>query len=341
MSSPQRRSTFLVLLLCTGGLGASCPKSTITVPVADPYTHPDVLLDVHFAQGPILTVTPAGNVPQVPPPLDANEEISLVGLCTDNDSGCRNIEIFAEATKTNTNGSVIPAVPGPVAENLDPNAVPGGTAGQKRNASVKLSMAQLRGTAGLKLDVSARATNAHNDQWYTKKVSLFWTRQAPLELPDCPRFFGSVRAAVLDSRRVTLALQNAKAANPARTTFVVGFVEPPNPNTQHAWRLDIEETNIPPTFAIFKLADATGWDRELLTVDSRNHCNAAGTLLKAARNSASTEASVASNDTTTLVLRAPNTGLGAFGMRDVAVFNEATFWPAFGGKKTTITWVHF
>ena len=223
MNPPHRRLTLLVLLLCTGGYGASCLTGTppISVPTPDPHTHPDVVLDVHFAQGQILTVTPAANVPEVPPQLGANGEISLVALCTDNDSGCRNIEIFAEATTTNANGSVVPAAPGPaVAENLNPNATPGGTASQKRNASIKLSVAQLRGTsAGLKLEVSARATNAHNEQWNTKQVSLFWSHQAPLTLPNCPRFFGSVRAAVLDSRVVTIALQNAKAADPGKTTL--------------------------------------------------------------------------------------------------------------------------
>lgn len=336
MSSPYYRLTLLVLLLCTGGLGASCPKSTITVPVPDPHTRPEVVLDVHFPQGPILTVTPTANVPEVPPHLGANDEISLVALCTDNDSGCRNIEIFAEATTTNTNGSVVPAVPGPaVVENLDPNAAPGGTAGQKRNASIKLSVAQLRGAfAGLKLDVSARATNAHNDMWNTKKVSLFWSQQRPLKLPNCPRFFGSVRAAVLDSRVVTIAIQNARAADPAKTTFLVGMQEPLAPRS---WLLEITDAPIAPTSAIFELVDATGWDRELLTVNSGD-CNATGTTWPAARNSTSGDLTVDSSTTTTIVLREPNTGLGAYGMRDVAVFNEATFWPAFGGKKTKITW---
>jgi hypothetical protein len=343
MSSSQRRLPLLVILLCTVGYGASCPPGTppFTVPTADPHTHPDVVLDVHFAQGQILTVTPAASVPEVPPQLGANDEISLVALCTDNDSGCRNIEIFAEATTTNSNGSVVPAAPGPaVAESLDPNATPGGTASQKRNATVKLGVAQLRGaSAGLKLDVSARATNSHNDQWNTKKVSLFWSHQAPLALPDCPRFFGSVRAAVLDSRAVTVDLQNLKAANPAKTSFKIGIQEPPPPNTRYILRLDIEETNLPPTSATFKLVDETGFTRDLLTVDSRN-CTAAGTLLQAAMNSSSGDLTVDSSTTTTIVLREPNTGLGAYGMKDAMVWNEATFWPAFGGKKTTITWVH-
>jgi hypothetical protein len=336
MSSPHRRPTLLVLLLCTGGLGASCPTSTITVPLADPYTHPDVVLDVHFAQGPILTITPA-NAPPVAPQLGANEEISLVASCTDNDSGCRNIEIFAEVTATNTNGSVVPpAVPGPpVAQSLDPNAAPGGTAGQKRNTSVKLSVAQLRGTAGLKLHVWARATNAHNEQWLTKKVSLYWTDQAQLQRPDCPRFFGSVKAVVLDSRLVTIGIQNARAADPARTIFKVGLQEPLAPRS---WLLEITEAPIAPTSATFELVDETGWNRELLTVDSRNHCNVAGTTWPAAANSSSGDLTVDSSTTTTIVLREPNTGLGAYGMHDVAVFNEATFWPAFGGKRTKITW---
>jgi len=69
------------------------------------------------------------------------------------------------------------------------HATPGGTASQKRNVSLKLSVPHLRGTfAGLKLDVSARATNAHNEMWNAKKVSLFWSRQAPLTPPPCPSF---------------------------------------------------------------------------------------------------------------------------------------------------------
>src|SRR2546422_1224665 len=133
---------------------------------------------------------PTGNTPLVPTQLNGNDDISLVALCTDNDSGCRNIQIFADATTNNADGSVAPSAPGPpVAENLDPNATPGGTASQKRNVSIKLSVPQLRGTfAGLKLDVSARTTNAHNEMWNTKKVSLFWSRQAPLTPPPCPRF---------------------------------------------------------------------------------------------------------------------------------------------------------
>jgi hypothetical protein len=61
--------------------------------------------------------------------------------------------------------------------------------------------------------------------------------------------------------------------------------------------------------------------------------------LQAARNSSSGELTINSSTTTTIVLREPNTGLGAYGMKDAVVWNEATFWPAFGGKKTTITWL--
>jgi len=58
---------------------------------------------------------PTGNTPLVPTQLNGNDEISLVALCTDDDSGCRNIEIFADTTTNNANGSVAPSPPGPPA----------------------------------------------------------------------------------------------------------------------------------------------------------------------------------------------------------------------------------
>jgi hypothetical protein len=342
MSSLCPRLTLLVMLLCIGGC-TSTGTAPVSVPTADPQTAPDVVLDVHFPQGPILTVTPTGNIPEVPTQLNGNDEISLVALCTDNDSGCRNIEIFADASTFNANntaGTVASSGP-PVAQNLDAAAKPGGTANQKLNANIKLSVPQLRGTfAGLKVDVSARATNAHTEMWNTKKVSLFWNQQSPLTLPPCPRFgpIGSDPPVVLDSRQVTIAIQNAKAANPAKTTFTIGVVDRPAPNTRHAWQLNIAESSLPPTTAGFTLVDATGTTLSLLTVDGRS-CNTAGTLVTAAPNSSSVEAIATTSNTTTIVLTSPNHGPLASGTHDDAVFNEATFWRAFGGKRTTITWI--
>ena len=76
MNSLHRRLTLLVML-CTGGC-ASTGTKPIAVPTADPRTPPAVVLDVHFPQGPILTVTPTGNTPLVPTQLNGNDEISLV-----------------------------------------------------------------------------------------------------------------------------------------------------------------------------------------------------------------------------------------------------------------------
>ena len=70
MNSLHRRLTLLVML-CTGGC-ASTGTKPIAVPTADPRTPPAVVLDVHFPQGPILTVTPTGNTPLVPTQLNGN-----------------------------------------------------------------------------------------------------------------------------------------------------------------------------------------------------------------------------------------------------------------------------
>lgn len=324
------RSALVVILLCTLGCATG---GTLNVPAADS-TPPAAVLDVNFPQSGIFTVTAAGHNPAMPIQLGGNEDLDLVALCKDEDGGCRNIEIFVDASTNNADGSVAAvALTKPLAESLDPSAAPGGSASAKRNASTRLSVPQLRGsTAGLRLDLSAKATNAHQATDTTKPVSLFWSRQAPLTLPPCPRFgpVGSAPPVVLDSRAVTVGLQNAKAKDPNKTTFLIGVTDgQPNPTT--AWRLTIEEVGLPPTRAIFRLEDTTGSAKEALTVDSRN-CNAAGKLLQASGNSSSADVLVTSADTTTLLLSRPNMG-------DVAVWNEATFWPAFGGKKTTVTWI--
>ena len=336
LKEPRTRTTAaaiaeVAIILCAVGCAGT---TTFNVPTVDPKTPPTVVLDVQNPPGPIFTFTSAGPNPAMPVQLSGNDEVSLVALCTDNDGGCRNIQIFADATTNNADGSVVTAALGmPVAENLDANATPGGTASQQRNASTKLIVSQLRGNfAGLKLDISARATNAHNESASTGTVSLFWSRQVPLTLPSCARFtpIGSNPPVVLDSRAVTVAIQNAKAAAPTQTTFIIGVRHPTDPTT--GWRLTVAETNLPPTTAVFRFENSTGSDKELLTVDGRN-CNAPGKLLVANATSATLEAIVNSSDTTTILLSNPN-------MVDVAVWNEGTFWPAFGGKRTTITWIH-
>jgi hypothetical protein len=260
--------------------------------------------------------------------------IPLIALCTDNDGGCRNIQIFADATTASV-GTLSSTGPNTlVAENLDPNAAPGATASQQRNASATLDVGTLGGSSsGLRMDVFARSMNAHQQATSTRKVSIFSFPPAPLVVPPCPRFgpIGSAPPVVLDSKDVALPLYEARNANPSQTTFVIAVLDRPSPNTKHAWRLTVEEVGLAPTMAIFKLADLTGADKELLTVDSRN-CFAAGKLLKAPGNGSSVEALVSTSDTTTFALSEP-------GGVDVMVWSEPTFWMAFGGRRTTITWV--
>jgi hypothetical protein len=339
---PLSRSLLVVMLM----YNASCPPSgtTVNVPAAadDPKTPPVVVLDVHYPQGQYFTVTPAGHPAAMPTHLNGNDELSLVASCTDNDSGCRNIQIYVEAVTTAANGSMASVgLSRPLAENLDANAAPGGTASPQRAVSVTLNVPQLRGSAAvLTLPVAVYATNAHGAVASIKRFSLFWTEPAPLKLPPCPGFLPAgdpppPSPEVLDSRTVTVKLQDLKAADPTRTSFIIGVLHPLDPTI--AWNLMIAEVaGMAPTTAVFNLDNKTGSSKQLRTFAS---CNTAGQLRVAAPGTVSADITVTSSDTTTVLLSRARTGPLDVGVEDIAIWNEASFWPAFGGKRTTITWV--
>jgi hypothetical protein len=97
------------------------------------------------------------------------------------------------------------------------------------------------------------------------------------------------------------------------------------------WRVTLTEmTGMPRTMATFTLVDATGSPKSALTVDSRA-CNTVGTALQAGANGTSTTVTVTNANTTTIAL--------IDGSRDVIIWDEASFWAAFGGRSTTFLWM--
>jgi len=321
---------FVVLIvLCSSG----CVPSSVTVPIQDPMTPPAATLDIGFSQGRIYTVTSAGYNPTLPAQLGGSDEIALIAKCTDEDGGCQNVQIFVDGTAYNPDGSfVVMGLSTPFAESRDTTATPGGTANKERLVSNKLDIRQLRGSfAAVQVNVSARAINVHQGKDNTKQVTLYWSQQVPLVLPPCPRFtpIGSASPVVLDSRQLSIGVQDAKTRDPNKQIFIIAVADR-DPNAKNWWRVTVEEVGLAPTMAVFRLEDLTGAEKEATTVDSRN-CNTAGKLMKATANSTSLDVLVTNADTSTLILSAD--------MQDVAVWNEATFWQAFGGRRTTFTWV--
>lgn len=322
-------------LLGVAVLVSGCPPKRITVPAPTSNTLPKVTMDVVFPTGPARTVTATQTDPAMPVELDGMEELSFSAKCSDDTAGCRNIQIFVEGAVAAPNGATTPLPPPSLrAENLDAAAVPGASADTQRNVTAKVDVRQLRGSAAfLKLEVLARATNGIGATADTRRVWLVWVRNAPLVMPNCPRFgpIGSDPPDLLDVRPLIFGLYKAKTANPSKTTFEFGVITNPTYRGYAAFQVSVSESStLPPTSASFTLTDQTGHAKSALTVDGTN-CNAAGQLLDAPGNTTSSTVTATSADTTSLVFTSNN--------QDVVIWSEPTFWLLFGGKATTFTWL--
>jgi hypothetical protein len=334
--------SFVVVMLLYNASCPPAPDTTVTVPSTanDP---PDVVLDVHYPQGQMFTVTPAGRPAAMPMHVNGNDELSLAAACIDDDSGCKDIQIHVDAVTTAVNGTrTSVGLSTPFAHNRDSNAVPGGTALKRRSVTAKLDVPQLRGGgAVLTLPIAVHAINGNDQVASIQRFTLFWTQQPPLILPPCPGFLPAgdpppPSPEVLDSRAVTIVLQDLRSTAPVGTTFTIGLVHPTDPTI--AWNLKVTEViGMAPTTATFTLDNKTGSNKQLRTFLS---CSAAGgQMLTSAAGAVSGPITVTSADTTSIVLSRARTGPFDVGVDDIALWNQASFWPAFGGKTTTITWI--
>jgi hypothetical protein len=302
---------------------AGCVQSRITVPSQDG-TPPEVSLDLYFPGDRIFTVTSTGFNPALPTELNGSEEIPLVAGCIDRDGGCQNIQIFVDGVTTGI-GSVTPIPVGrPLAENPDALAVAGGTALTNRVASARLNIPQLRGSSsGLRFEITARATNAHQAVANTRRLTLLWSPQGPLTASTCRVTIP--QPDVLDSRELAVRLKDLRNNNPGSTTFTIAAILPRG----GAFRVTVRAGGLPPDQAMFQIDNTSGQSLELLTLDGRT-C-APGQTITAAPNSTTPFITTNSSTTTTLFHRR--------GGLDIATWTEVEFWLAFGGTTTTFDWI--
>ncbi|MBF5044609.1 hypothetical protein FGE12_19570 [Aggregicoccus sp. 17bor-14] len=329
----MRPSAPLLSLLAVAAAALGCPAKQVSVPTQNPNSTPTVTLDIVPPSGKVATVTGKGWDTALPAELSGTEELSFSARCRDATVGCRNIEIFVDGTGSMANGALQQlGLPSPRNSNLDSAAAPGGSALPERLVTTKLDVGPLRGSfAMLRLDVSARATNSFGATVATQKVTLFWIKPAPLVMPNCPSFapIGSPPPDLEDVHSLVAGMLQTRNTDPSRTQFVFAVYTKPGPG-QRTFQLLTEDSGLPPNKASVKLVNKTGSPKSLLTVNGAN-CSAAGQLLQVPSNGSSTEALFDATNTTTLVL--------TDGGHDVLVWNEATFWLFFGGKRSTFTWL--
>ncbi|MCI0551478.1 MAG: hypothetical protein L0287_11020 [Anaerolineae bacterium] len=174
------RAICVLLFLIT--LAVSCgTQDTVTIPPSDT-TQPTVVMDIHFPEGRIYTVTSTGFNPTMPTHLGANDEISLVAKGEDTDGGIQDIQLWigigVMICDPNTGDCVLTG-PGlasaPAASNPDTAKQPGETALKTRLVSHKLDIRQIRGGAnGVTIEISARAINFQGVIVKTTLVTLTW-----------------------------------------------------------------------------------------------------------------------------------------------------------------------
>src|SRR5688572_8623467 len=183
---PTNIKTIRVLLLLIT-LAVSCGRQdtatpdSVTIPPVDT-TPPTVVMDIHFPQGRIYTVTSTGFNPTMPTNVGANDEISLVAKGEDIDGGIQDIQLWISIGKTfSDSGTGLceqegPGLVGaPEASNPDTAKQPGETALKTRLVSHKLDINQIRGVAdSLTIDIQAKAINFQGDIVSTTNVTLRW-----------------------------------------------------------------------------------------------------------------------------------------------------------------------
>jgi len=171
----------LVTLTVSCGQPNTVTPDSVTIPPSDT-TPPTVVMDIHFSQGRIYTVTSTGFNPTMPTNVGANDEISLVARGEDSDGGIQDIQLWIAIGKTKCDpgtGLCEQSGPGltgvPEASNPDIAKQPGEIALKTRLVSHKLDIAQIRGSAdGITIDIEARAINFQGDIVQTKLVRLTW-----------------------------------------------------------------------------------------------------------------------------------------------------------------------
>lgn len=173
-------AAMFILLMCA----ASCPPSpqdVVTIPAADS-TPPSAGLDAHFTQPGKVYITVTNSSSPASTKILGNEEVSLAAKGSDNDGGCRDIQIWIETTawRDNPDGTRTKIGPGligaPEASNPDPGAGnPGDQARKERLLTHKLDIRQIRGSYNaISLKVWATALNFHGGEVSTATVTLEW-----------------------------------------------------------------------------------------------------------------------------------------------------------------------
>ena len=179
------KAIHVLLLLAT--LAVSCGQQNTTspdsviIPPSDT-TPPTVVMDIHFPQGRIYTVTSTGFNPTMPTNVGANDEISLVAKGEDVDGGIQDIQLWISIGRAICPpGSELcsqegPGLAGaPEASNPDTANQPGETALKTRLISHKLDINQIRtGASSITIDIEARAINFQGDKVSTTRVTLRW-----------------------------------------------------------------------------------------------------------------------------------------------------------------------
>jgi hypothetical protein len=111
-----------------------------------------------------------------------NEVVTLIAKCTDNDGGCRDVQIRVETTTwvTNSDGSVSQIGPNlagaPEVSNPDTAKNPGDTASKERTGSYNMSIGQIRGasTSAVRLRPQAKVINFFGGSVDTAMMTLEW-----------------------------------------------------------------------------------------------------------------------------------------------------------------------
>lgn len=158
---------------------APTQPGTIAIPTTDA-TPPTVMLTARFAEPgkPAASVTGISSDATVK--ISGNEEVTLNAVCTDNDGGCKDIQIWVGIRRwgTNPDGTAWVSGPGllgaPEASNPDRVAQrPGDRAQTERVATDKIKISlPAAGRTKVRYEIWAVAKNFHGGQSQSKQLML-------------------------------------------------------------------------------------------------------------------------------------------------------------------------
>lgn len=170
---------FLVALFALFALASPIQPGTVVIPSADT-TPPSVVLTTQFIEPgkPAVSVTAATG--DITANISGNEEVTLTATCTDNDGGCKDIQIQVDrkTITVNPNGSTTVSPGGlttaPTVSNPDQSAQrPGDRAQTERTTTYKLRVnLPVGGPTKYKYEIYAAAQNFHGGRTVSRLLTL-------------------------------------------------------------------------------------------------------------------------------------------------------------------------